>query len=87
MLKNFRNGPLGLTLVGTSNPELVGYLRGQLFKKPYTLHPSTVLRQSTIYPGAQWDTATPQEVGMDPVKFNEAMAYRAARAPVSTRHR
>jgi hypothetical protein len=26
-----------------------------------------------VFPGASWQTATPEEVGMDPVKFSTAM--------------
>src|SRR5215216_4706694 len=29
---------------------------------------------TTGFPGASWQTATPQEVGMDPVKFSAAMS-------------
>lgn len=38
------------------------------------LQPAKALTQGAVYPGAQWQTATPQEAGLDPVRFNEALA-------------
>jgi CubicO group peptidase (beta-lactamase class C family) len=41
--------------------------------------------QSVVYPGARWETATPQEAGMDPAKFNQAMAALPSPAVVIRR--
>lgn len=50
-----------------------------------TPQPGEVPAQVTVYPGARWETATPQEAGMDPVKFNAALATLPSPAVVIRR--
>jgi hypothetical protein len=75
---------LATTMVAVANPELAGRPSGLPINSLLSSNKKTkaVPAQSTVYPGAQWETATPQEVGMDPVKFNEALATLPAPAVV-----